>query len=552
MASKSQTLAKQLNMDNARIFNRIVNRTSGGHKVLTYSDRIPRATQSDIRTSIEALKTYDPDWNDFMNILMNDIVLTIYRENNYVNPMRILKRDGIYSEGSWIQEIGYGLVDAHTYDGTATNVYGRRDVDVWANYHYQNRKSKYVLSVSPDILEQAMVGPDPMGVSRLINGLLSRPTTSDELDEYLIMRHLFAEYQRADGFFNVNIQDINTLQGEEKKNALLDVAEVMRTVNLDFTFMRTQYNAQGIPSRSTNTVLFATPQFLSGMDVRVLAYAFNESRANIIADRVIVVDDFEMPGTYAVLADADLMVCANTKLKTASAYNPDADFTNYFLHHWGIYSMSRFVNAVRFSTDPSTTVQQITSNVTGVTVDYATVDGVKPTYAERGAWTQLEATVQGENANQAVSWTIIGTSGVPKDTNTYIDGHGRLWVSSEETNAWITVRAQSVQSPSMSADIQIGIGGTAPDSSAVTALNITGNATIEQGGTLQLGATVTGDAAGRVIWSCTGSPDVTIDQHGLLTASESAVAKTVVTVVAISQINPAVMNTKEVTVSDAA
>ena len=62
---------------------------------------------------------------------------------------------------------------------------------------------------------------------------------------------------------------------------------------------------------------------------------------------------------------------------------------NYFLHRWGIYGMSKFVNAVLFS-PRSDTGEDITviPTVTDVTVAFATINGATPEYATKGTTTR--------------------------------------------------------------------------------------------------------------------------------------------------------------------
>lgn len=451
--------SKTLKISNVDLANQV--RAGLIKRGIGYADMIPKATQGDIRSTMEAIKSFDPQWNDFIEVLQNDIILTIFRQNEYSSTLKMFKRDGIYSEGSWIQEIAFGLLQAHQYDKNSTNVFGLEEPEIHVNYHKQNSRLKWKVSISPDMLEQAMYGSDPEGASRMVNGILAAPMNSSEWADYLQMRHLFAEYEKADGFYNLQVADLSKSTDKQKDG--LDIAEKIRRLNLDMTgFYRTQYNPEGVPTYTRRTVLFGTPAFFASFDVNVLAAAFNMDKANFTASRQVVVDDFEIPGTQAILADEDLFVCANTKLKTASLYDPDNDITNQWLHRWGIYSMSRFVNAVRLSTDPDTPSSVTVSTIDSVTADFAEVAGVKPTYAEAGASTKLAATVTGTgNYSRAVMWTITGTAGVPKSSNTFIDGDGKLWIGSDEKNEYLTVTAQSIQDSTKSGTLKVGVGKAA-------------------------------------------------------------------------------------------
>lgn len=510
---------------------------------ISYRDRIPKATQSDIASTVKAIKEYDPQWNDSIEVLLNDVVLTIFRNASYRNPLRPFKRAGVFTNGSWIQEIGVGLLKAHQYDKTATNVFGLEEPDVAVNYHKQNSKLKWEISTSPDILEQALLGGEGSGQG-MVNSMLLQPTNSAEWDDYLQMRQLFKMYQDNDGFFNVHVPDLLAAKPEDKEAWGKEIAEKIRRINLEITgFYRTQYNAEHLPTFTRRTVLFGTPAFFASFDVNVLAAAFNMDRAQFTADRQVVIDDFGIDKSFAFLADEDLFVAATTKLKTASMYNPDNDYTKTWLHKWGIYSMSRFVNAIRFSTDPDTTTQTKASTVSSVSIDFAKDrNSQKPEFATRGDFTKLSATVTGEgNPSDAVVWLITGTSGSPKSTNTYLNGDGALHVGTDEKNAWIVVQAQSMDDSSKIATFKVGIDAKAPDESSITKVEIDGPATVQAPSESQYSATVTGDDTNRVLWVLGGAPaGVSIDQTGKLTVAATAAKGATFVVMATSQANPAV------------
>ena len=422
-------------------------------------------------------------------------------------------------------------------------------------YYLQNRKDRYDLSISEDILRQAMMESET-GVATLINNMLALPYTSAEEDEYLIMRELFALRDRESPFYNVHIDDIS--KADDKQKTGLDIAQKIREKYLDFPFLHTEYNPEGLPAKTNDPVLFVTPRFLANFDVNVLASAFNMDKTNFMG-RVETVDLLPLDGvpygSAALLADPDIFVCADTKVKSASIQNPKNDSVNYFLHRWGIYGMSKFVNAVLFS-PRSDTGEDITivPTVTDVTVAFATINGATPEYATKGTTTRLTATVTGTNdPSQAVSWDIAGTSGLPKSTNTFVRGDGELWVGTDEQNDWLLLRATSITDPTKQGLLRVGIGKKAPAPEAVTAITISGSATVTAGTTSTYTATVTGDPNNGVVWTLIGAPDnnTNIDANGLLTVAASCPASTKLTVMAVSRLKPDVTSQMQVTVSAA-
>lgn len=538
---------------NARIFNTVA---SQAKKLgLTFADRVPNATQGDMQATIDYMDSYMPAWNDWLEVLLNGLVIDLFRVNDFQNPLGRHKIAGIQTNGSWIREFGYNLMKAHRYDKDATDVFTVEEPEVHTNYYLQNRKDRYDLSISEDILRQAMMESET-GVATLINNMLALPYTSAEEDEYLIMRELFAMRDRENPFYNVHIEDISN--ADDKQKTGLDIAQKIREKYLDFPFLHTEYNPEGLPAKTNDPVLFVTPRFLANFDVNVLASAFNMDKTNFMG-RVETVDRLPLDnvpyGSAALLADPDIFVCADTKVKSASIQNPKNDSVNYFLHRWGIYGMSKFVNAVLFSPRPDTGEDiTVVPTVTDVTVAFASINGATPEYATKGTTTRLTATVTGTNdPSQAVSWDIAGTSGLTKSTNTFVRGDGELWVGTDEQNDWLLLRATSITDPTKQGLLRVGIGKKASAPEAVTAITINGSATVKAGTTSAYTATVTGDPNNGVVWTLIGAPDnnTNIDANGLLTVAASVPADTKLTVMAVSRLKPDVNSQMQVTVSAA-
>lgn len=533
---------------NARIFNTV---TAQAKKLgLTFAGRVPNATQGDMQATIDYMDSYMPAWNDWLEVLLNGLVIDLFRTNDFMNPLGRHKIAGIQTNGSWIREFGYNLMKAHRYDKDATDVFTVEEPEVHTNYYLQNRKDRYDLSISEDILRQAMMESET-GVATLINNMLALPYTSAEEDEYLIMRELFALRDRESPFYNVNIADISNATDKQKTG--LDIAQKIREKYLDFPFLHTEYNPEGLPAKTNDPVLFVTPRFLANFDVNVLAGAFNLDKASFMG-RVEIVDQLPLDGvpygSAALLADPDIFVCADTKVKSASIQNPKNDSVNYFLHRWGIYGMSKFVNAVLFSPRADTGSDiTVVPTVSTVTAAFATINGATPEYATKGTTTRLTATVEGTNdPNQAVSWDIAGTSGLAKSTNTFVRGGGELWVGSDEQNDWLLLRATSIADPTKQGLLRVGIGKKAPDETEVTAITITGAATIKAGESATYTAEVTGDANDSVVWTLAGAPDAAtnITSDGVVTVASNCPANTELTVIAVSRLKPDVTAQKAV------
>lgn len=447
------------NTPNSVLLNVIRNNAS-----LDYRNRIPVATQGNSREILDKLQSYEPSWNEFIDILLNVPAMELYHAREIENPLADLKRTAI-RPGTWVKEVGVGLVKAHSYDKDATNVFGRRDADVRVNFHYQNRKDKYAISVSEEQLAQAFY--DETGLASFINMLMMSLQNSDNLDEYLIMRNLIKEFDEANPLFNVQVPDFvhgKNLDGtamtpDEITSAGKQIARQIRAFGSKFRFANraADYNAEHLPTISRRTRLFVTPEFLAAFDVEILSYAFNMNRSEIWGI-ITEVDDLGIEGAQAILADEDWYVCVDTLLETRSAENPDGLFRNYFLHHWGVYSISRFLPAVLFSTRESTSVDQ-------TTVPPATLTFVDaPASMTKGAGHRVKFTVADASSNtldnEGVSFEFvpntikapiekdITVATIPTSTNTFVeagpDGYAYVWIGSDEEATTLTVQGTCV------------------------------------------------------------------------------------------------------------
>lgn len=444
MPTKSvQTLAAS----NVDIFNAVRNSAS-----LEYQQRIPDATKGNIQQSFENLLNYKPAMNEFVDTLVNRIGMVVYKSKVWDNPLAQFNR-GMLNYGDTVEEIATDLIKAKRYDPNVCyeDVFKCSKPDVWTNFHKVNRQDMYELTLNQSLLRRAFT--NDTGLSELINSLMTTPTTSDNWDTYLIAKQLFAEYARKDGYYKVNVPDISKATTQaQKRDMALEITEKVRSMAGKMRFISTEYNAAGVPTftNKADLILFVTPDFSAMLDVNVIAFAFNASAADINL-RVIEIDDFGIDGAQAILCDKDFLMIMDTLYDTESIRNPKALSWNYFMHHWSLNSVSRFVNAVLFTTEPGTTITKPTIATTGLTVAYAPVDGKVPTNAVKGENTRLMATVAGtvtpKNDGvvvpQGVAWSISDVTGGQLSTGTFIDAEGVLHVDADESATDVTVTAVS-------------------------------------------------------------------------------------------------------------
>lgn len=432
-----------------------------------YRNEIPVATTANIAKTVAQIKNFEPFWNEFLNVLINKIALTVFNESQFNNKLAPLKLAAM-NYGGVIEEMGADLINAEEYDPDATNVFEAPKPDVRVNYHQINRRNIYPMRLNEDLLSEAF--RDSNGLSSFVNNMLALPVKSAEWDEYRLMRDLLGIYQQADGFTNVQVPDLATSADPEADGK--KITELLREYYLTLKdFYHTEFNAEGINSTSSDLILLGTPKFFARLDVNVLAAAYNMDKADFIADRTIVVDSFGpgMEGTQCMLLDDRWYKVADTKRKMTSIYNPRADEWVYYNIVWQVLSCSRMVNALRFSTDATSGKITAGDSVT-VTSTAVTSDG---TNLAPGAEIKLTATVTySDDSTDADAYFILTgstetapTGGVDSvnvilpDTGTYVDRMGVLHVAEDSTYDTIVVTAVATKDSTKTGNVTISKAG---------------------------------------------------------------------------------------------
>lgn len=453
-----------------------------------FQQRIPRPTQSSISRTVDAL--FDPMnrtyFNDFMQVLINRIAFTYVRGKRWENKLAVFKGQKI-NYGSTIQEIAPNWIRAHSYNVAEETLLklDRPEAEVW--YHSQNRQDRYDISISYDDLRTAFV--DEYGLNNFIAKVMEVPINSDEYDEYRIMLQLLAEYENSFSFYKEQISAINS---ESNAKAFLKKLKEMAGL-LEFPSAR--YNAADVDipvfAKNPELVILMTPGVKASIDVDALAILFNLEKAEV-QQRIVTVDEFPIAGAQALLTTEDFFVCHDTVYENTNFWNPQTLVNNYYLHHWGIYSVSPFVPAILFTTEQGTSIPTITQNLTAITLSIG--EGNNPT-VEPGGEIDTEITLTGTlkdddnntysgdkiklapqscvyeiSATRSVTTgtgndAVTTTESVQLNSRTYIDKYGILHVqkSNLEPGDVITVTATSTyinpsgQTPALTDDATVTV-----------------------------------------------------------------------------------------------
>ena len=412
-----------------------------------FQQRIPDPTIAGVKATMEAL--FQPMngqfFNQFMDVLINRIGFTYVRQQSYKNPLAVFKGTKL-TYGATIQEIAPKWIRAHSYDDEDETLLKlhRPEAQVW--YHSQNRRDQYPISVNVDELRTAFT--DETGLNKLVASIMTTPQNSDQYDEFCIMKQLIAEYETRWGFYKHHLSAAPTDDATGK-----ELLTALQTYGGRLQFPSALYSGTEIPvfAKPEELVLLVTPETQASLNVNTLSALFNVDLAQV-RYRTVIIDEFPIPNAVALLTTEDFFVCSDTLFNTTSFWNPQTLTTNYYLNHWGIYSISPFVPAILFTTDEATVTPTITQTVSGITLE-AEKDSMKPGESQQ-LTVKLQGTINPETPDifvspDAATFEVVAKTSedapVALNARTRVDQYGVLHVQKTGLKAGdtLTVTATS-------------------------------------------------------------------------------------------------------------
>lgn len=414
-----------------------------------YQQNVPNVAQGNIAETIAFFQNPGarPYWNEFVDALVNRVGDVVVHSRRWDNPLAPYK-SGTMMWGNTIEEVAPKLIKPRTYDPNALSLLETNAPEYMSAFHTRNFEWRFDISVNEVELRRAFLSE--YGLNNFVNSIMDIPLNSDQLSEYETMMNLVAEYESKWGFFKVQTPDLmDEGAGSDPERAARKMLRLARAYVGKMRFLKTYYNAYGLPvfSEPNDLLMMVTPEVDAALDVDGLAVLFNMDKAELQTVKAVV-DEFPVEGAQALLTDRSWFQCRDTIYENTSFYNPQTLSTNYYLHHQGIMSVSPMANAVLFTTNAGTGLTTVAVDVQSATVDFARVNGVKPTFAPLGENTQLHVDVTGSvtPANPAVyvpagSYLEITASDATLAPHTFVTNDGVLHVDEGEKSTTLTVKA---------------------------------------------------------------------------------------------------------------
>ena len=316
-----------------------------------YQTRVPVATQDNIRDVGSAVMGYSATENEFLHALVNKIAMQIVHNKTFRNPLAILKKGSI-PLGRNLEEIYTNPVTGTIFEPTGADLLARSIPDTKTIYHSMNRQGKYKVTVSKAQLMQAFTSY--ANLEKLLNSIVNTIYSGDNIDEYLLMKELFASAITGGKLLTTEIGAVTD------KDSAKEFIKAVNTISLDMKDPSSLHNSYHAINSATdskpvitwtpleNQVLIMRNDVSVQVDVEQLATAFNVSYTDL-KQRIITVNNFgSATNCGAILCDEAFVQVYDNLEQMENFHNGEGLYDNFIYHHWQTYSLSLFANARAF------------------------------------------------------------------------------------------------------------------------------------------------------------------------------------------------------------
>ena len=379
-----------------------------------YQDRVPEATRNNIEEVGEAITDLNNAvvYNEFVNTLANMIYAPMLIKKSWQNPLGKFKK-GKKTFGDTVEEVYNNFIKAQTFDQTGAGLLTRHLPDTKVVFHRMNRKDSYVLTDSPEDLAKAFKSYE--GLAEYLENLFTTMRNSAELDEYVLMRQLFAEAYNNGAMVAVAVADPQKSEANAKA-----FIKTVKTVSGDMVFANSNNNAY-LEAQSTDIkpivtfskkdeqVLIVDNPTDVTCNIDVLASAFNKSVVEFNDTQKEVIDAFPVEGMIGALVDRNFFQVYDDLFTFREFENGLGLYRNHILHVWQTLGYSILCNAVAFivSSDADTDGEVEEFTVTHTLKSGVTASNKRKTALEGSKFTTK---LDGVKAGDTVTVTMGGSA----------------------------------------------------------------------------------------------------------------------------------------------
>ena len=318
-----------------------------------YQDRVPEATRNNIEEVGEAITDLNNAvvYNEFISTLANMLYAPMLIKKSWTNPLGKFKK-GKKTFGDSVEEVYNNFIKAQTFDQSGSGLLTRKLPDTKVVFHRMNRQDSYVLTDSPEALAKAFKSYE--GLAEYLENLFTTMRNSAELDEYILMRELFAEAYNNNAMKVVAVADPQLSEANAKA-----FIKTVKTVSGDMVFANSNNNAYLTAqstdikpivtfSRKDEQVLIVDNPTDVTCNIDVLASAFNKSVVEFNDTQKEVIDAFPTEGMIGALVDRNFFQVYDDLFTFREFENGLGLYRNHILHVWQTLGYSILCNAVAF------------------------------------------------------------------------------------------------------------------------------------------------------------------------------------------------------------
>lgn len=427
-------MAVKTNYDYITIINAI-NKSVGG----MYNYSFPIADNENFKAMASVLSNaplaVTNAWIDaLINVACKTVIHKIYPA---YNPFRYLYGNDIGLDGQdsqYVREVALDQIIPVAYEACegADDFFKCEVPKIRVQYIVNVLRTKYVVSVNPDLLVSAFASYDEFG--RFYDGITERLMFDMESDDKEAIMAML------DGVVEAGNIYIMPVARPTDSSTALNFAKTMEQMQYDLSFYRSRkYNMNRL-STSTDqdrAVFIVAGDVIATQNKYNVAWAFNESVLKLLKDGRMIkigsggIDDNKV---YAIYTDENYLKINNVLGFPKFKYwdNPSDLTEKRWLHNWKRFAVSYFSNAIAFA-DPS--------DVGVESVEIMPKDG--KTTVKKGEFLLMDLAKvtpsEGKIADAVVEYSLTGAT----DQTTRIDAEsGDLYVGKNETGP-LTINAVS-------------------------------------------------------------------------------------------------------------
>lgn len=331
-----------------------------------YKNYVPVVNDAhSVRDIGNIIMSYAPLQNEFISNMVNRIITVWVQSKAYTNPWSFFSK-GELELGETIEQVWVDILQPFQFDPALAEkqIFKREAPNVQAVFHYINSKLFYKVTIERETLRAAFITEN--GLENMVTKIVEQLATSEQMDEFEIMKYLIARHILDGHFYPISIP---TISGDNARA----ITAVIKEASDKILFPSRLYNPAGVKNFTAkdNQYLISNAYWNSNMDVNVLSTAFNMEKSEFMGHRVLV-DGFDVldndrlaalipdftPLTDAelealkeipsVLVDGDWMVFVTNLREMKDMPNGEGLYWQYWYHVWKTYSMSPFSNAIVF------------------------------------------------------------------------------------------------------------------------------------------------------------------------------------------------------------